>query len=77
MITLAREEGILAGMLGDVIDERRAAGPFGVEPVELVADRVALFEHALLAASKHSRIALVLHAEAAHRDAVHLLDAGG
>src|SRR5258708_6666799 len=68
-------EGVLAGILCDVIDERRTGRPFRVQPVELVADGVALFEHAFLPPPEHLGIALMFHAESAHRNAVHLLDA--
>src|SRR5262249_54431185 len=46
------------------------------EPVELVAERVPLFEHAIRSLAEDLRVALVFHREAANGDAVHLLDTG-
>ena len=79
VVAVAEEQAevVVGGVLGDVVDQRRAGRPFGVEPVELVAERVALLEHAIGSLAEHQRIALVLHLEAAHLHAVDLLDAGG
>ena len=79
VVAVAEEQAVVVvgGVLGDVVDERRAGRPFGVEPVELVAERMALLEDALGSLAEDERIAFVLDAEAAHRHAVDLLDAGG
>ena len=52
------------------------AGPFGVEPRELVGERVGLLEHPRGSLPEETRIALVLHTEPAHRHVVDALDAG-
>ncbi len=70
------EEVVLAGVLADVVDERRAGRSFSVEPIELVGERMRFVEDALGQASELERVALVLHAKAPHRDPVDLLDAG-
>ena len=49
VVAVAEEQAVVVvgGVLADVVDERRARRPFGVEPVELVAERVALLEDAI------------------------------
>ena len=78
VVAVAEEQAVvvISGVLLDVIDERRARRPFRIEPVELVAQRVPLLEHAIGALAEHQRIAFVLHLEAAYLHAVDLLHAG-
>src|SRR5438874_11360962 len=77
VVAIAEEQAVVevGGVLRDVIDERGARRPFRVQPVELVADRVPLVEHAIRSLREHARIALVLHAKPPNRHTVHLLDA--
>ena len=78
IVAVAEEQAVVVvgGVFRDVVDERGARRSLGVEPVELVAERVRLQEHALRPLAEHQRIPLVLDAEPADRNAVHLLDAG-
>src|SRR5512144_2869875 len=54
-----------------MFDERSTRRTFGVEPIELVAERMRLLEHATRSFCEDLWIAFVLHAEPPHRDAVH------
>ena len=78
VVAVAEKEAVVVGVaaLVQVVDERRAGRAFGVEPVELVAERVPLFEDAIGQPPEDARIALVLDAKAPDGHAVDRLDAG-
>ncbi len=77
IVPIAEEEAevVIDGVPREMIDEGRAAGPFGVEPRELVSERMPLLEHAIGASREHPWIPLVFHAEPADPDAVDVLHA--
>src|SRR5262249_51269849 len=58
-------------------DESATRGAFGIEPAQLVSNRVVLVKHALGLLSEDERIALLFHCEAADGNAVDALDSRG
>ena len=63
-------------MAPEVADERRRSRSLGVEPRQLVGERVRRVEDLRGQPAERQRIALVLDPEAAHADAVDRFDAG-
>ena len=76
IVPIAEEQTVVVALavLREVIDQRRRRRSFGVEPVELLAERVRLLEHALRSPSEQPWIALVLDAKPPDLDAVDRLD---
>src|SRR5215210_7479366 len=57
-------------------EERRAGGALGLQPGQLVGDRMRAFEDAPRPAAELDRVALVPDRKTADGDTVHLLDTG-
>ncbi len=71
------EEIVVAGVGADVLHEGGACRPLGLEPRQLVAERVDLVKDDARPPSELLRVALARHGEAPHLDAVDGLDALG
>src|SRR5438132_12355926 len=78
IVAVAEEETVIVAVRvrPQVIDERGRRRAFGVEPGQLVAERVRPFEDTIGAAGEEPRIALVPDAKPAHRHTLDPLDAG-
>ena len=78
VVAIAEEQAVvvLAAVLGEVVDQGGRRRTFGVEPVQLVAERVRLLEDAIGPAPEEPRIALAFHAKPPHRHAVDRFDPG-
>ena len=70
------EEVVVGFVRLDVVDERRAGGPFGIEPRQFIAQRVRLREDLGRPLRELDRVALDRHREAVDRNPVDDLQAG-
>ena len=78
VIAVAEEQAVvvLAAVPRDVVNQGGGGWTLGVEPVQLVAERVRLLEDAIGSTSEQSGIAFAFHAKPAHGDTVDGFDAG-
>ena len=69
------EEVVVGFVRLDVLDQRRTGRPLGVEPRQLIAERMPLGEHLLRPLAEFDGIPLDGDGEAMHRDALNHLAA--
>src|SRR5215510_1560862 len=78
VIPIAPEDEVIVDRVarGDMLNERRAPGSFGLQPLQLVVVGVSLLEHLLRSPREDLDVALLVDRKPLHVDAVDLLHSG-